>query len=260
MLDDPDLPCRIHYAAEPKPIREHVPLHAHPYCELHYLLQGHSHLEDDQGLVEVRAGDLIYHASETEHRMRLDRPGHQVTQLVLWFEIVDPALASLLAQHFPPRACHHVGLQRQAWWEALVTAWHSEDPVEHYAAQLRFAGELASICAERRHTRPATPTAYLRLRTFIEHHLDAPLRLDAIAAAAGISAGYANRLMQRQEGRSVMAAVTHRRMQRAADALRDSSDSIRAIALAVGYSDPAYFSRCFRRWAGMNPQRFRRSS
>ena len=39
--------------------------------------------------------------------------------------------------------------------------------------------------------------------------------------------------------------------------LRDSSETVAAIAKALGYSDPAHFTRAFRRWSGMSPTAFK---
>jgi len=39
--------------------------------------------------------------------------------------------------------------------------------------------------------------------------------------------------------------------------LRATDDSVTAIAGAVGFSDPAYFSRVFRKEAGVSPKAYR---
>lgn len=45
---------------------------------------------------------------------------------------------------------------------------------------------------------------------------------------------------------------------RAEDMLGLTDDSVTEIALRLGYSDSAHFSRAFRRWTGMSPRSFRR--
>jgi AraC-like DNA-binding protein len=41
--------------------------------------------------------------------------------------------------------------------------------------------------------------------------------------------------------------------------LRSGDLSVNQVAYLVGFSDPAAFSRAFRRWTGETPGRFRRS-
>jgi AraC-like DNA-binding protein len=50
------------------------------------------------------------------------------------------------------------------------------------------------------------------------------------------------------------------RRKRAQTYLTDSDLSIREISLKVGYSDPAIFTRAFRRWTGTTPTKYRSSS
>ena len=47
------------------------------------------------------------------------------------------------------------------------------------------------------------------------------------------------------------------RMQRAAALLKTSADSIAEIAWQVGFSDPSYFSKCFRKQFGKSPKEYR---
>ena len=47
------------------------------------------------------------------------------------------------------------------------------------------------------------------------------------------------------------------RMERAKEYLADATLSVTEVANAVGFSDPLYFSRCFRRENGISPQEYR---
>jgi AraC-like DNA-binding protein len=48
------------------------------------------------------------------------------------------------------------------------------------------------------------------------------------------------------------------KMQRARELLEDPNCSIKRIALTLGYSDLAYFSRLFKQHSGTSPTAFRR--
>ncbi|MEU0127152.1 substrate-binding domain-containing protein [Streptomyces sp. NPDC006289] len=78
-----------------------------------------------------------------------------------------------------------------------------------------------------------------------------------IAEAAGISADHLSRLFHQQYGLTVWDYLTRLRIQRAAERLLQSGDSIHAVARSVGFHDRSYFSRVFRKVTGEPPHVFR---
>jgi AraC-like DNA-binding protein len=50
------------------------------------------------------------------------------------------------------------------------------------------------------------------------------------------------------------------RREKAETELQDTTRTIGAIATRLGYSDLAVFSRAFKRWTGMSPSHFRKTS
>jgi AraC-like DNA-binding protein len=80
----------------------------------------------------------------------------------------------------------------------------------------------------------------------------------ATAAALGLSV----RTLQRHltsAGTTHESMVGQARFTNAAALLTDTNATILDIALDLGYSDHAHFTRAFRRWAGCSPQEFRRA-
>ncbi|MFJ8751626.1 substrate-binding domain-containing protein [Streptomyces sp. NPDC102441] len=78
-----------------------------------------------------------------------------------------------------------------------------------------------------------------------------------IAEAAGISPDHLGRLFHQQYGLTVWDYLTRLRIHRAGERLRQSGDSIHAVARSVGFHDRAYFSRVFRKVTGEPPNVFR---
>ena len=51
--------------------------------------------------------------------------------------------------------------------------------------------------------------------------------------------------------------LRHIRMQRAADLIAGSKLNFSQIAFNVGFSDPKYFTKCFKKETGMTPSEYR---
>lgn len=106
---------------------------------------------------------------------------------------------------------------------------------------------------------PSAPPAVETMTGFIRQHLAAGLTVADVARAGDCSPTTAQRLFGRYTGRSVSAYVRALRMKEAASLLRTSGMQVHEVAREVGFDDPLYFSRVFRRNFGMPPSRYARA-
>lgn len=97
-----------------------------------------------------------------------------------------------------------------------------------------------------------------RVKAIVEARLGDPdLDTEAVAREVGISP----RTIQNwfaAEGTTLRAYVLDRRLERASELLAaDCAVNITAVALDLGFNDPAYFARCFRKRHGYSPRESR---
>jgi signal transduction histidine kinase/AraC-like DNA-binding protein len=79
-----------------------------------------------------------------------------------------------------------------------------------------------------------------------------------LADRLGVSEAYVSRIFRQVTGTALWDYVNHYRVARACELLDRTTSSITEVALAVGFNDPAYFSRVFRKETGQSPQSYRR--
>ena len=96
------------------------------------------------------------------------------------------------------------------------------------------------------------------LRFIDENHAD-PLTLSAIAAAAGVGPREASRCFRRQLNLSPFEYLIGCRVDRAAERLRATDDSVTDIALGCGFASVSYFGKLFKERLGMTPSEYRRA-
>ena len=82
--------------------------------------------------------------------------------------------------------------------------------------------------------------------------------LEYYARQMGISAAHLNALCRQVTGRSALELIHARLMLEARRLLVYTSMTIQEVAEVLGFSDPAYFTRFFKRNAGLSPRDFRR--
>ncbi len=91
----------------------------------------------------------------------------------------------------------------------------------------------------------------------VEKHLDKEdLTVDQVADGVGMSRAQLNRKLRAITNQSVMEFVQSIRLQRAADLLRKKVGTIAEIAFMVGFGDPSYFTKSFRKQFGKTPSEF----
>lgn len=98
-----------------------------------------------------------------------------------------------------------------------------------------------------------------RLRPLIDAHFRAHWPVERYAEALGVTAGRLNAACRRVTGRSTLQLVHARVMLEAKRSLIYTGLGMAEIGYALGFEDPAYFSRFFAKRDGRSPQAFRRA-
>jgi AraC-like DNA-binding protein len=99
-----------------------------------------------------------------------------------------------------------------------------------------------------------------RAKDYIDLHYTRSLPQAEVAFVCEMSTSWFSREFKNQFGSNFLEYLTHHRVLHAQRLLSESSLSIAAIAIGVGFTDPAYFTRVFRRFAGMSPTQYREYS
>ncbi|GAA6143548.1 helix-turn-helix domain-containing protein [Hydrogenophaga sp. 5NK40-0174] len=99
-------------------------------------------------------------------------------------------------------------------------------------------------------------TRYLML---IEAHYAEHWSMDDYAAKLGLSTQRLNRLVRAQRQCSALTLVHERLIREACRRLLYVAAPAASLSMELGFEDPAYFSRFFKRHTGMSPQQWRRS-
>ncbi len=105
---------------------------------------------------------------------------------------------------------------------------------------------------------PVPPARHLlRARDFADRHYAAPIGVDDMAAAAGLSRAHFSREFTRTFGESPKAYLMTRRLERAAALLRNTDRAVGELCLDVGLVGLGSFTTSFKRHFGMTPTAYR---
>jgi AraC family transcriptional regulator len=124
---------------------------------------------------------------------------------------------------------------------------------------IHLARNYADLVKEPRRGSPSLPGYKLRQITdWMREHIAEEFNLDRLAAQAGLSKFYFNRLFKSAVGVSPSHYHINLRMDEARQLLRETKKSVMEIALDIGYANPSHFAQLFRRETGLSPSDYRR--
>lgn len=208
----------------------------------HFIIDGKTHT--------TNRGELFFLPKGTPYIFKTE-PGSGCAYTVINFlaELENPSPALFSLKNFSEAEdCIHL----------LPKLWHLEKPCDKHKCLSLFyallshlsAAENVSYAEKKRFSLLDPAISYLE-----DHLFDPNLKTERLHRLCGISDAYFRRLFHAGFGASPKAYVVRKRLTRA-KALIDSAafESVREIAEAVGYTDPLYFSRAFKKRYGMSPQ------
>ena len=126
-----------------------------------------------------------------------------------------------------------------------LVRWHSN------AAPARWRDE------PRRAPHALEPRHLARVLEYVEIHLTEEIRLDVLAAMAGMSKNHFIRAFRAATTQTPYAYVIGQRLARATQALRSDDQSVTRIAAEAGFTSASCFSNVFRRHFGVSPLDYR---
>jgi len=127
------------------------------------------------------------------------------------------------------------------------------------AIAVHLTRNYADLAPENRSASPSLPGYKLKQITdWMAANLAEEFHLERLARRAQLSKFHFLRLFKRAMGVSPARHQVQLRLDTARRLLRETDESVVAIALAVGYSNPSHFAQLFRRETGLSPSHYRR--
>ena len=128
---------------------------------------------------------------------------------------------------------------------------HTSDPNE---LELVMDSIVKGFTAEIQNKESAENNPEIRAAIeYMVQNYDKELTLADVAAAAAISPNYLSKLFKEYRNQTVMDFLERIRIEKALKLLKESSFSIKEIAMQTGYRDPNYFSKVFKKVTNLPP-------
>jgi YesN/AraC family two-component response regulator len=96
------------------------------------------------------------------------------------------------------------------------------------------------------------------VQRIIEEKYSTSLKMSELAKIVNLTEPYLSSLFKKETGETMIDYMIRMRMKKARELLKDPNVKIYEISDAIGYSDPNYFSKLFKKIEGIYPQEYRK--
>ncbi len=273
-FDDPTLPLQVHIR-DPQP---EFPLHAHGFDELVIILRGTAvHTVDDRKF-PVKSGDVFVISGAHEHQYQ-DMHGLALANILFdsralqmnhWDVRAQPGFHALFALEPVLRTQQKFNSRLQLSERQLN---HANEIIHDLMREIQMCNpgyrvmakglfmQLTVFLSRSYSDKPSDKSLdLLRLGdaiAYIETRFAEKITLESLAKKAHLSTRHFLRIFQECMGRSPIDHLLHVRVQKAAELLRHSNQTITEIAFDCGFQDSNYFTRQFRQIMNQSPSQYR---
>ncbi|TXK81480.1 helix-turn-helix domain-containing protein [Paenibacillus sp. N3.4] len=137
----------------------------------------------------------------------------------------------------------------------MYLQWHDKQPYYQTLCEALFKELFVHLHREWDEDAPRTVTALLvdQMKGYIQNHYREHVTKEELAACISRSPNYAATLFRKVTGQTISEFVHATRIKTAVYMLRHSALTVTEISEFIGYNDPSYFYRVFRRLTGLVP-------
>lgn len=258
----------------------------HDFWEFLYVDKGQVQVQADDRTFELEQGNIVFHRPDEFHTVRV-LPHHKPPNLiVISFECVSPAMA-----HFQGKVLTLGDQDRRILSQALQEGFRAFlPPYDNHAdhtlvrnPDAPFAGEQlvkihlemlliglvrSFLQADSRQQAPKLTSANKanfeqeladRIVRYLQANLSSSLSLDQLCAQFHLGKSRLKDIFHARLGSGVMEYYKHLKFEEAKTLIREHKYNFTEIAAKLGYASIHYFSREFRKHAGMSPSEYART-
>ena len=137
----------------------------------------------------------------------------------------------------------------------LSSTWDEAKKNSHLKCQGIFSSIVYEISRQimMQNTNPKALQKIELLTSYIHNHYKTDITLDQLASLAGVSQGYLGVLFKMYTGQTPVEYINAFRIRKSEDFLSIGC-SVTETASLVGFNDPFYFSKVFKKFMGVSPK------
>lgn len=230
--------------------------------QLLYIASGKAHFYFNDQETIVSAGHMVLYYPNEEQKY--EYYGHDQTE-VYWVHFTGGNVTHLLRSYQIPREQHvfycgfgleYPQLFRSMIYELQMCREKYEQMLEMYLCQLFIRLQrnfTSSFSVDHSHTIEIIDTA----TAYFNEHYSEPLQIEQYAKDHHVSTSWFIRTFRQYTGLTPMQYILQRRIYNAEALLQNQQYNITEIARIVGYDNPLYFSRIFKKIKGLSPSEYR---
>lgn len=269
-----------------QPVNSFIPFHLHNYVELTIPLLGNCTIVTKKEKIEVTQNNIIIIGNHTTHRVLPIEEGAIVVNISLkeatfssndfdfmQQNVSNQSLSNIL---FSLLSNKNLGENTYALFQTahnhqvintfydIIAEYYHPDIQTNQIIRLEiltlFSRLVRSVSKDRNKIkikRPVSGNNVLSLLLYIEKHYN-DISLKEMALKFGFNANYLSNYLKKQTGMSFMELLHLQRINVAAYYLTYTNASIEDIALKVGYENPSYFYKIFKKILKVLPSEYRK--
>ena len=228
---------------------------------IYYMWKGSGELTYEKKQYSLFPGDFFV-CRPGDSRSFVPNPSEQTE--FYWFSFSGAAAAEILSGvKFTSKEKYFIGHSNEitALFDRIIGEWKKGEPNSFLIASALLIAALGLMSRLAIHIQPDDPLKSQEkiapAISAINSDCTSPLGVDDYAKMCNLSTSYFTHLFTKSTGFSPLEYKQRQRISIAKNLLSTTNLSVKEISTIIGFKDPLYFGRCFKRTTGQSPSDYR---
>lgn len=217
-----------------------------PAYETGYPIEREKHLEE-----MVLRGDVQGAVSDAEAFFQWMVEQYPEHDMAIRLKVLEFVLRAEYAVFHEGGMKYHF-LDRDDYLQTVLATENYDDLKTWFFLKIAQSARNVSTKADEKANR-----IIAKARAFIDRNFQRDLTLEEVSREVHVSPYYFSKLFKEQTGDNFINYLTLRRIETAKQLLSDGRLNVKSVCTEIGYNDPNYFSRLFKRFEGITPTEYR---